>query len=198
MEIGRMEPHILPKQNIAVWSQGRWQHFNADYIESIPASSQTVVNLGAIAASGTIAQTELTTFDVDEHQLLQLRWYPLDDVEGILWLTRSQGKFATRGVQSRVTHMSRAADPYLATTEFNILGRDRNAFVEVRNRSAYALGQARFLFWGYKYVLQPLKNIYEDYDESGVLRAYIRKQGPNGMTAVPLACTFVNAEGRLS
>lgn len=187
-----MPPYAQVKQNLAVWSQTRWHYYNIDYIETLPASSQTSVNIGAPGANATIAQLQITAFDVDEHQLIQLRFMPIDDVELILWLTRGQGKFNTRGVQTRVTKMTRGIDPYYASSEFNILGRDRDAFIEVRNLGDYALAQARVLFWGRKYILVPLRNIEERVDDTGILRPVLKTNG------MPMVFTYVNAEGRMA
>ena len=194
---------VSEKQNIAVWSQGRWMYYNVDYIEPLPASGQTIVDFlalsggSSLAAGAQIALQDVTTFQVDEHQLLQLRFQPIDDIELTLWETRSQGKFATRGVHCRVSLMTRGLDPHFASSEFNVLGRDRDPFISVDNVSAYALEQARALFYGRKYILQPLLHVKETIDQTGVLRvASFNPEKPDVLT--PLAMTYCNAEGRLS
>lgn len=192
-------PSVFPKhcgwkQNLAVWSMGRWHYYNVDYTEPMPLSTQSIVDFGAQTAGARDALTELTVFDVDEHQLLQLRFFPLDDVEARLWLTRSQGKFTARGLHAEVSLMTRGVDPYFETTEFNILGRDRNAFFEVRNVGDYTLAQGRLQFWGHKYILRPLQNIVEKLDATGVIRPYVQE----GQSLVPLHTSYTSAEGRQS
>ena len=182
--------HTRIKQNLAVWSQQSWQYFNVDYIEGIMPSSPTVIDRGAAVANATIAAAEIALLDVDVNELMQIRWAPLDDVEGVLWLTRSQAKGATRGVHSRTSKGLSAFDPLYETTEFNILGRDRNAFIEVRNLGDYGLAQARFVFWGWKYILTPLKNVDDQIDVHGIMWPVTKG------TSTPIPMTYVVAEGR--
>lgn len=196
-------PHCRIKENLAVWSLGRWQYFNCDYLEPLPPSSVTIVNNGAVTAnSSTPASggTELTTFDVDEHQLLQLRIDVLEDIELVVWETQSQAKFAVRGVITRVSKMTRARDPFLETTEFNVLGRDRNAFIQAFNDGAYNIGEARFVPWGWKYILVPLRNIVEVPDATGIVRPMIQLYDDQGRptSKVPLNTSYAVAEGRMS
>lgn len=188
--------HCGIKQNLAVWSMGRWQYYNVDYIEPLPgASSVSTINYGAVAASSSVAITELTQFDVDEHQLLQLRFYPIDDIEVRLWEARSQSRFSARSIQARATPLTRRDDPDLLTTEFNVLGRDRNAFIEVINNNPYALTRSRVVFLARRYILIPLANVVEQVDGGGILRASI--QAP-GCPVQPLIAQYVVAEGRAS
>lgn len=198
--IAQMAKHASVRQNLAVWSQNDWHYCSVTYVEPLPASSQMVRDFGAAAANATIAQAEVTTFDVDNDNLLQLRFMPIDDVEFILWLTRSQGKFATRGVHTRVSKKTSAADPAWATTEFNVFGRDRNPFIETRNLGDYAIAQARALFWGYKYKLLRLKNVVEREDGTGVMRPYVPEIGKDGERTgrmMPLVTSYADAEGLL-
>lgn len=189
--------HCEWKQNLAVWSQNRWQYYNVDYIDKLPLSTQSIINHGQQVANTRDALTELTVFDVDEHQLLQLRLNVLDDIEVRVWVTRSQGLFTTRGVHTEVSLMSRAFDPYLAMTEFNILGRDRNAFLEPINQGDYTYAQGRVVLWGYRYLLRPLQNVVERPDPSGVIRPFIMDPR-NSDNLLPLHTAYTSAEGRQS
>lgn len=193
---GHMPLHAKEKQNLGIWSMGRNNYFNVDYIEGLPIGSPAVVNYGAVGANASLALTELTDFDLDEHQLVQLRMFPIDPIELRVWVTRSQGKFLIRGLHARVSKMSRAFDPYMAKSEINILGRDRGAFIEAFNNNDYALGQARVMFWGWRYILVPLHNIVENVDRTGVVKPYVTDPSGNPDRDVPLICTFLNAEGR--
>jgi hypothetical protein len=126
-----------------------------EYIEPIVPGSAMVQDFGPIAAGATLANAIVGILRLDDNNLLQVRWRPLDDVEGVLWLQRGQAKFTIKYVTSRVTLFTGASDPAWATTQFWVLGKDRDPYVEVRNNTAYSYGQSRFAFWGYRYILRP-------------------------------------------
>ena len=201
-------PHCKVKENLAVWALGRWQYYNVDLIEPLPPSSQSIINNGAIAANAAIPAsvgTELTTFAIDEHQLLQLRILPLDDIELVVWETQGQSKFTIRTLTARVSLMSALLDPSLATSEFNVLGRDRTAFIQAYNNRAYAIAQSRFLPFGYKYILVPIRNVHEEVDAGGIMRPFVyvygddprSPGGPQVMTGkYPLITSWVPGEAR--
>lgn len=172
-----IQPVAKIKENLSIWSRGKWAHFKIEYIEPIPRSSPTVVEMvtasGAttIGIYGTIAKQVVTILQLNELEFLHLRWEPLDDMEGVLWHLASMAKFATRSVHARVTPFTALSDPNLATTTFFILGKDRDMNLEVRNPNPVALPQARFVFFGYRYMLEPLE-------------------------AAPAVTTYIPAEGR--
>ena len=183
---GPISPIVKIKENLSIWTSGQWSHYQVEFIEPMPENSQSVAELvvisGAttIAANGQIAAQLIAFLQLNEMEFLHLRWYPLDDVEGVLWEQTSVGRYVTRGLHSRVSLSTRIYDPNLATTTFFILGRDRDAQIEVQNPNPVALPQARFSFFGYRYVLGNLK--------PGVTNESIE----NGRTPT----TYVPAEGR--
>jgi len=186
--------HVEVRQNLAVWQGGRFDYNSVEYIEPLPLSSQSIVDYGAAAANGTIAAVELTIFNVQgDNELIQVRPFPIDDIEIIVWLQRSQGKFATRGMQARVSKLTRAIDPYLRSAEFNLKGTNNNPFVEVRNPGDYAYAQARVWFAAKRYILRPLKNVVEQEDLTGVVRPYV-KNAKGELTLLPMK--YVDAEAR--
>ncbi|KKN15906.1 hypothetical protein LCGC14_0981290 [marine sediment metagenome] len=160
---GPIAPVAKIKENLSIWTVGAWSHYRIEFIEPMPASSQSVAELvlisGAttIAANGQVAAQLVTFLELNEMEFLHLRWEPLDDVEGVLWEQTSVGRYVTRSLHSRVSLMTAVRDPNLATTTFFILGRDRDANIEVQNPNPVALPQARFMFFGYRYVLSALK-----------------------------------------
>ena len=87
---GPISPIAKIKENLSVWSRGAWHHYNIDYIEPIPRSSPTVVNMITAPATtigiyGTISKRLVAFLQVADLELLHMRWEPLDDVEGVLW-----------------------------------------------------------------------------------------------------------------
>ncbi len=159
---GVIAPVAKIRENLSVFTLGQYTHYKIKFIEGMPWSStmtvEMVVASGAttIPANGTIQQQIVNILLLNSNNLLHLRWQPLDDVEGILWEQASVGRFVTRGVHARVDLTTRTFDPNLATTTFFILGKDRDATLEVRNPRPVAQAVARFRFFGYRYVLEPL------------------------------------------
>jgi len=158
---GPISPIAKIKENLSIWTRGKWEHFKIDYIEPIPRSSPTVVEMVTaaavtIAANGTIAKQAVAILQLNELEFLHLRWEPIDDMEGVLWELPSNARFATRSVHARVTPFTSIRDPNLASTTFFILGKDRNMNLEVRNPNPVALPHARFVFFGYRYMLEEI------------------------------------------
>lgn len=160
---GPISPIVRIKENISLLSSGRWEHYNVRFIEGMPRSAPMMVEMVAltgnvqIAANGIIAKSILAILQPAENEFFHLRWEPIDDVEGVLWEQSSQGRFAGRNVQAFVDRFSSARDPWLCGTTFFIIGLQRDMNLEVRNPNPVALPQARVVFWGYRYLLDPLK-----------------------------------------
>jgi len=161
---GPISPIAKIKENLSIWTLGQWAHYRIEFIEGMPRSSPMVAEMvvlsGAttIAANGTIQQTLLNILTLRDREFVHLRWEPLDDVEGVLWEQAGTGRFVTRGVHARVTPFSGERDPNLAATTFWILGKDRDMNLEVRNPLPVAQPLARFVFFGYRYVLKALSS----------------------------------------
>ena len=161
---GPISPIVKIKNNISVWTSGRWEHFSVKYIEPMPRSAPLVVEPVAlsgattIGAYGTIQKQIMDVLELARNEMLHLRWYPIDDMEGILWEQSSQGRFSSRGATARVDLMTPRYDPWLATTTFWIMGENRDMNLEVRNPNPIALPQARFAFFGYRYLLEQVEN----------------------------------------
>ena len=174
---GPISPICKIKENVSVLTGGDWSHFKVEYIEPLPRSSPLSVDVVAlsgnvlIAANGTIAKQLTQVLRLNDKELTHLRFEPIDDVEGVLWEQSSQGRYATAFVQARVNRFTASRDPWLATTTFYVIGKDRDINLEARNPNGVAMPQARFVFWGYRYILSPLN-------------------------AAPQNSTYVPAEGR--
>jgi len=160
---GPISPIARIQENLSIWSENKWKHFGIKFIEGIPRSSATTVEMvtasGAttIPPYGTIAKRVLPVLQMNAGEMLHLRWEPLDDVEGVLWELGGQARFSPRGAHARVSLVTSTRDPYLATTTFYILGGvnlDMN--LEARNPLPVAQATARFVFFGYRYLLEPL------------------------------------------
>lgn len=159
---GPISPIAKIKENLSIWTLGKWSHFKIENIEPLPRSSPMIAEMvtlsGAttIAANGIINRSIIPILQIGDSQFFHLRWEPLDDVEGILWEQATKGRFTGRAVQARVSLFTATRDPYLATTSFWIFGLNRDMNLEVRNPNPVALPQARFVFFGFRYALSNL------------------------------------------
>lgn len=164
---GPISPIARIKDNLSIYTAKKWSHFQIDYIEPWPRSSPLAVDMVAvaaiaiagtttIAANGTLAKRVLAILQVTDDEMLQVRFEPLDDVEGVVWEQSGTGKFNSKNTHARVTMTTRLRDPYLATTQFFVVGYQREMNLEVRNPNPVALNQARFQFQGIRYVMSPI------------------------------------------
>jgi len=157
-----IQPVVKIRENISIYTGGQWKPYEVEFIEPMPRSSPMVVEMvtatgnTSIAANGQVAKAVVNILQLGENEFLQLRWYPLDNVEGVLWEQAAVGRFVTRSVQARVNILTSARDPYLSTTTFFILGMNRDMNLEVTNPNPVVIPVARFVFFGFRYVLQPL------------------------------------------
>lgn len=181
---GVIAPIAKIKQYLSIWTVGQFTHYQIEYIEGIPWSSPMTVEMvtasGAttIAANGTIAKQVVAILQLADLELMHLRWEPLDDMEGVLWEQSSQGRFVARAVHARVDMLTSTRDPFLATTTFFILGRNRDMNLEVRNPAPVARALARFVFFGYRYVLsQATTEIKRGIEEGRVQSTYLPAEG---------------------
>lgn len=160
---GPISPFARIKDNISVWSENQWLHWNINYMEPVPRSSPMMIDMVAqsgatqIAANGIIAAIVVPALQMNKEELLHLRWEPIDDVEGVLWELPGHARFNPRGAHARVSLMTGVRDPYLATTTFYILGQNKDMNLEVRNPLPVVQFMARFVFFGYRYLLDELK-----------------------------------------
>lgn len=156
-----IQPVARIKENLSVWTFGKWAHFIVEYCEPIPPGPASTVDMivqagvTTLAAGGTIAKRVVTILQLSENEMLHLRWEPLDNIEGVLWEQSGTAKFNSNNIQSRVNRLTRDWDPHLVSTTFWIMGYNRDMNLEVRNPMQYAIPTARFLFWGYRMVLKP-------------------------------------------
>jgi len=159
---GAISPIAKIRENLSLWTAGQWNHKRVENMEPMPRSAPIIADCVALsgavtlAANGQIQQQVLAILQPAENEFLHLRWEPLDDVEGRLWEQARSGRFVTRSVHCRVDLFTSTRDPNLSTTTFFILGQQRDMNLEVFNPNPIALPVARFVFWGFRYMLSNL------------------------------------------
>lgn len=143
-----------------------YEFYNIIYSEGLspgPAMVLDICNIppiGVLPANGTIAKKVVPALQLNANELLQVRWEPIDIVEGLIWELSGQQKNATGQLHSRVDKGCRSRDPALALATFFILGYGQARLdfsLECRNPLAYAQPTARFQFWGHRFKVNPLK-----------------------------------------
>lgn len=159
---GPISPIAKIMENLTIWTVGKWQNYRIENIEPLPRSSPMIAEMVLINGLtfcppyGALPKRAVPILQPRDLELLHLRWEPLDDVEGVLWEQPGSGRFVAQSVQARVNLDTVTRDPYLATTTFWVLGRDRQMNLEVRNPNPVVIPQARFVFWGFRYSLSVL------------------------------------------
>jgi len=160
---GPLSPIARIKDNLSIYTAKKWSHYQINYLEPWPRSSPLRVEMVALAAlttipaNGTIDKRIVAILQVTDGEMLQIRFEPLDDVEGVVYELPGTGKFVSRNVHARVDMATYLRDPYLASSTFFILGFQRDMNLEVRNPNPVPLNQARFQFQGYRFVLDEVK-----------------------------------------
>jgi hypothetical protein len=165
---GPISPIAKIGENIGALTEGSYHYFNIDYIEGLPRSRPLMVDLVALNNAANIGAYTLLNAQLvlairpggndTKREFLHLRWEPIDDVEGFLFETANQGRFSAQGGQASVTPFSKDMDPYLAGTTFFVIGVNKDAQIAAYNPNAVALLRARFVFWGYRYLVIPLSS----------------------------------------
>jgi len=150
------------KDNISVYTAKKWAHYQVAYAEPWPRSGPLRIDMVAlagaaiIAANGVIAKRLVPILQVTDGEMIHLRFEPLDDVEGVVYEQAGTGKFNSRNTHARVNMATCLRDPYLATTTLFIMGGQRDMNMEVQNPNPVPLFQARFQFFGFRYVLDAI------------------------------------------
>ncbi len=168
---GPMSPICQIKEHLSIQTDNSWKPYEVNFIEPIPRSSAFVVDLinvfsggvgGVLAPGASIAGQLIPVIQCDDNELIHLRWYVLDDIEGQLWQLSSTARFAPRGAQAGVNLFTPTFDPWLATTTFWVLGTtgNRDARIGCTNLGGAILPQARVGFFGYRYLLSPEERVH--------------------------------------
>lgn len=169
------------KDTISAYTAKKWSHYQVAFAEPWPRSGPLRVDMVAlagvttIAANTNIAKRLVPLLQVTDGEMLCVRFEPLDDVEGVVYEQSGTGRFNSRNNHARVDMASALRDPYLCLTTFFIMGYQRDMNLEVFNPNPVALLQARFQFWGIRYVLDEISpDLSGVVDQSG--RADKKKQ----------------------
>ena len=187
---GPIAPICRPKDNLGLWMGQKYEPFQVDYIEPIPRSSPYVVDIIAMTALAGVTAIPAYAFipvmlipalQMSLNELFHARWEPLDDVEGALYQLSGMARNALRGGQARTSLLTKTVDPNLATTTFWVYGATaaKDALVQTVNPNPVPVFIARFAFFGYRYILNPISGVsYEGiYPKTPANITYLPAQG---------------------
>jgi len=152
---GPIAPLALVDEWLAIWLMTQWQCYKVMHEEPIPRSRQFVFDFGAVAAgawSGNTSTAATLQQRSSPPEAMQLRFYPLDDIEVLFYIGNADTRFMTARQTARADILTMQVDPFLHSTEVVVLT-NSNPFINVFNPTGVALVQSRVQFFGYRYAL---------------------------------------------
>jgi hypothetical protein len=148
----------------------------------------------SLVANGTIAKRIVAILQLNDMEFLQIRCEPLENIEILVWELAGQQMFASRNIHARIDRNTINWDPHMSSATFFILGLNRDMNLEVRNPMGYPISQARVIFWGHRYILQPIDLNGLSSNQKNELYA----GNPKTVKDIIGPVTWVPAEGRQS
>jgi hypothetical protein len=170
---GDIDPVALVNETVAIWLKARWHMYRVTYIEPMPKSANLIFDQGALAALAQTGDVRLNNLDQQSTPsgMIQLRFYPLDDIRVEFKIGRSESRFAAANVLAQADRFTIINDPCLHTTEVFIL-EDNSAYVNCTNPTAYATAMSRVQFFGFRYMMK-------DYDKDFATPEEVKQNYPN-------------------
>jgi len=158
---GPIDPIALVNEYVAVWLKAMWHCYKVDYVEPMPRTQDLVFDQGALAALAQSGDVRLINLDQQETPpgFIQLRCFPLDDIQVEVKVGRAESRFTAANIQSRVDRFTEINDPCLHTTEFVVL-QQNSVYVNCINPTAYATAMSRVAFFGYRYMFRDLNQAF--------------------------------------
>lgn len=152
---GPIAPLALVDEWLGIWLMTQWQCYKVTHYEPIPRSRQFIFDFGAVVAGAWT--TNISTAAVLQQRLtppeaMQIRFYPLDDIEILFYIGNADTRFMTARQTARADIFTMQVDPFLHSTEVVILT-NSNPYINIFNPMGYNLAQSRVSFFGYRYAL---------------------------------------------
>lgn len=207
---GPIKPVAEINETLGIFTKKEWVFVRVKSIEGMPYGTPMVIDFVAragatvLAAGATTAKLLAPLLQINEGELLHLRFKPLDNVEGQLFEVAADGRWTTRSVTARITQESGLHDPYWAASTFWIYGFNRDPNFQVVNNTGYGIPQARFVFWGWRYTVETkepdfsrLTTVGRTQDTLAIDRAnrLLRAGDPAAIKAYIGPATLIPAEG---
>ena len=155
---GPIEPIVLPGEYILAQFLNNYQLYQAVFIEPLPPSPQTAIDLLA-NQSGGLGSLQSTNFvnsatqlDMFNGDLGQFRWFVLDDARVQIYQPGQVARYQTRNAQLSIDPFAHKLFPDDELTETYVFGNERPYFV-VTNPTASTITMCRIIPYGFRLVL---------------------------------------------
>lgn len=152
---GPIEQIVMPGENVGLWINKVYEFYKVVFIETITRSDPVSVNLGALATGGQSAITQMTMLQMPDQEFAQVRSEVLDDVDIAVYQGRADQRHKLHNRAATLGRMTSLFDPCAHQTELFEF-EDNFIFLQATNNTDYPLTVARVVFWGYRYVCEPL------------------------------------------
>jgi len=153
---GPIAPLALVDEWLGIWLMTQWQCYKVMHYEPIPRSRQFIQDFGAVGAglwTGNTNTQAILQQRLSPPEAMQLRFYPLDDIEVMFFIGNADTRFMTARQTARADLFTMQVDPFLHSTEVVVLTNSQ-PFINVFNPTGVALVQSRVQFFGYRYALE--------------------------------------------
>ncbi len=146
------EPAVKPRENVRLYPSKKF--YTVIYIEPL---QPIIINLGSVASDKETSLHECTELDLKQLELGQWRFLPLADVEITLKQPRATERGTTKTSSTKISPYSIVLDPHLRSTEVWTFEDENRVYISAKNISQYTINPVRVLFFGWKYLLDELK-----------------------------------------
>jgi hypothetical protein len=147
-QVGIADPVALQYQNVAIhYVQNIW-YKRVDFLEAIPEFQ--CANLGAVLAGNQSGRTNIANLEMADNEFGIWRWYPIDDVQMLLFHPAGISKYQLRNVQVPVDAAILINDPNLVSTEIAVWEDNRPSMIAV-NGNVFPVLASRIRAIGYRF-----------------------------------------------
>lgn len=163
---GPIKPVGLPGHKLAIWAAAKWSCYKIAFLEPLPLCDDLVFDMGAIAVGAVSGDISLTNLELTETppEMVQIRCYALDDIKATVKRGTADFRFKTKAIIAKISRFTIQIDPCLHTTETIVLKGDEPT-INAENPTDYALAQSRLGYFGYRFGLEDLKQVFPTVEE---------------------------------
>ena len=147
------EPVARIGENLLVLPKEKYGYYKVTAIEPIPI---IIKDFGAINAESESKDTAITEVELNEDEIGQFRFIPLDDIEVEIKQPLANARGFTKTVVTRVSKLSAQLDPTLKHTEVFTI-EDEKLYFKIKNPSKSNISRSRVAIFGWKFKVKELK-----------------------------------------
>jgi len=147
-QVGMFDPVALQDQYVIIHYMNQRLYRQVDFFESIPPFQ--AIDLGALAVQTASARFNVGNLEAGNGEFALYRWFPLDNVQVMLFLPAGVAEFELRNLQVPVDMAIGQRDPNLVSTEIAVWQDNRPAMIAL-NHTDYAQTAVRIVAMGYRF-----------------------------------------------